>query len=104
MILMISRAPNDQASSKVGKIKLANIATPNPFTTLDEEEDEEEDVKNIYDESKNLNIKNTGASSRIILGWNDDIVDVMIMAQTNQVMHVQVNTQADHKTLFCSFV
>ncbi|GJV68385.1 sodium/hydrogen exchanger 6 [Tanacetum coccineum] len=42
--------------------------------------------------------------SRIILGWNDDLVDVMIMAQTNQVMHVQVNTRADHKTLFCSFV
>ncbi|GJV14190.1 hypothetical protein Tco_1359513 [Tanacetum coccineum] len=62
------RAPNDQASSKVdsGKIKLANIATPNPFTTLDEEEDEEEDVKNIYDESKNLNIKNTGANNYYI--------------------------------------
>ncbi|GKC14696.1 RNA-directed DNA polymerase, eukaryota, reverse transcriptase zinc-binding domain protein, partial [Tanacetum coccineum] len=178
------RAPNDQASSKVGsskitndnnssnnndvpnarqrqkdvvdsgKMKLANIATPNPFTTLGEEEDEEEDVENIYDEYENLNIKNTGAStpaqtvvnennlsvcaileshvdvaivydtckkvcsrwkwtsngslcskgSRIILGWNDDIVDVMIMSQTNQVMHVQVNTRADHKTLFCSFV
>ncbi|GJU85620.1 sodium/hydrogen exchanger 6, partial [Tanacetum coccineum] len=42
--------------------------------------------------------------SRIILGWNDDLVDVMIIAQTNQVMHVQVNTRADHKTLFCSFV
>ncbi|GJU18554.1 hypothetical protein Tco_1146520 [Tanacetum coccineum] len=27
--------------------------------------------------------------SRIIIGWNDDLVDVMIMAQTNQVMHVQ---------------
>nr|GEX20150.1 hypothetical protein [Tanacetum cinerariifolium] len=28
-------------------------------------------------------------SSWIILGWNDDLVDVMIMAQTNQVMHAQ---------------
>ncbi|GJS79059.1 RNA-directed DNA polymerase, eukaryota, reverse transcriptase zinc-binding domain protein [Tanacetum coccineum] len=42
--------------------------------------------------------------SRIILGWNDDLVDVMIMAQTNQVMHVQVNTRIDNKTLFCSFI
>ncbi|GKA95055.1 sodium/hydrogen exchanger 6 [Tanacetum coccineum] len=42
--------------------------------------------------------------SRIILGWNDDLVDVMIMAQTNQVMHVQVNMCANHKTFFCSFV
>ncbi|GKA15175.1 sodium/hydrogen exchanger 6 [Tanacetum coccineum] len=42
--------------------------------------------------------------SQIILGWNDDLVDVMIMAQTNQVMHVRVNTRVDNKTLFCSFV
>ncbi|PWA59001.1 RNA-directed DNA polymerase, eukaryota, Reverse transcriptase zinc-binding domain protein [Artemisia annua] len=42
--------------------------------------------------------------SRIILGWNDDIVDVMIMSQTNQIMHVQVNIRAENKTLFCSFV
>nr|GEY64713.1 RNA-directed DNA polymerase, eukaryota, reverse transcriptase zinc-binding domain protein [Tanacetum cinerariifolium] len=42
--------------------------------------------------------------SRIILGWNDNLVDVMIMAQTNQVMHVQLNTRVDNKTLFCSFV
>ncbi|GJU23248.1 hypothetical protein Tco_1156590 [Tanacetum coccineum] len=28
----------------------------------------------------------------------------MTMAQTNQVMHVQVNTRANNKTLFCSFV
>ncbi|GJZ75828.1 RNA-directed DNA polymerase, eukaryota, reverse transcriptase zinc-binding domain protein [Tanacetum coccineum] len=26
------------------------------------------------------------------------------MAQTNQVMHVQVNTRIDNKTLFCSFI
>ncbi|GJU93138.1 sodium/hydrogen exchanger 6 [Tanacetum coccineum] len=46
---------------------------------------------------------NSGGS-RIILGWNDDLVDIMTMAQTNQVMHVQVNTRANNKTLFCSFV
>ena len=42
--------------------------------------------------------------SRIILGWNDDIVDVMVLAQTNQVMHVQINIREDSNTLFCSFV
>ncbi|GJT69751.1 sodium/hydrogen exchanger 6 [Tanacetum coccineum] len=42
--------------------------------------------------------------SRIILGKNDNLVDVMIKAQTNQVMHVQVNTRIDNKTLFCSFI
>ncbi|GJX35824.1 sodium/hydrogen exchanger 6 [Tanacetum coccineum] len=134
-----------------GKKKISNIASPNPFAALGVDEDEEEEVKNIWDEYENLNLQNPGAStpaqtvsdvyvcaileshvnvfavydtckkvcsrwkwtsngslcskgSRIVLGWNDDLVDVMIMAQTNQVMHVQVNTRADRKTLFCSFV
>lgn len=42
--------------------------------------------------------------SRIILGWNDDVVDVMVLSQTNQVMLVQVNVKADNKAFFCSFV
>ncbi|GJV37057.1 sodium/hydrogen exchanger 6 [Tanacetum coccineum] len=131
--------------------KTTIIASPNPFAALGVDKEEEEEVENIWDESKNLNLRTTGAStpaqtvfdvyvcaileshvdvaaiydtckkvcsrwkwtsngslcskgSRIILGWNDDLVDVMIMAQTNQVMHVQVNTRVDHKTLFCSFV
>ncbi|GJS24118.1 hypothetical protein Tco_0452750 [Tanacetum coccineum] len=70
------------------------------------------DVSAVYDTCKkfcyrwkwtsNGSIYDKG--SRIILGWNDDIVDVMIMSQTNQVMHVQVNTQVDNKNLFCSFM
>nr|GEU44033.1 hypothetical protein [Tanacetum cinerariifolium] len=42
--------------------------------------------------------------SRIILDWNDDIVDVGIMSQTNLVMHVQISVRASNKALFCSFV
>ncbi|GJS23712.1 uncharacterized protein Tco_0452344, partial [Tanacetum coccineum] len=42
--------------------------------------------------------------TRIILGWNDDNVDIMIMAQTNQVMHCQINTRGDNRTIFCSFI
>ncbi|GKA17514.1 putative reverse transcriptase domain-containing protein [Tanacetum coccineum] len=42
--------------------------------------------------------------TRIILGWNDDLVDVMIMAQTDQVMHLQVNIRADNKAFFCSII
>ena len=70
------------------------------------------DVSVVYDTCRkvcsrwkwtsNGNICDKG--SRIILGWNDDIVDVMIMSQTNQVMHVQVNIRADNKTFYCSFV
>ncbi|PWA66459.1 RNA-directed DNA polymerase, eukaryota, Reverse transcriptase zinc-binding domain protein [Artemisia annua] len=42
--------------------------------------------------------------SHVILGWNDDIVDAMVIAQNNQVMHVHVNMKADNKALFCSLV
>nr|GEY47216.1 hypothetical protein [Tanacetum cinerariifolium] len=115
-----------------GMMKISNISSPNLFTVLEEVEDE--DIKNVYDESANLNLKHNPKShvvvaivydtckkvcsmwkrnsngnlcdkgSRIILGWNDDFVDIMVMAQTNQVMHVQVSTRTNNKTLFCSFV
>ncbi|GJR41737.1 putative RNA-directed DNA polymerase [Tanacetum coccineum] len=70
------------------------------------------DVAVVYDTCKKVcsrwkwtsNRSLCDKGSRIILGWNDDLVDVMIMAQTNQVMHVQVNTRIDNKTLFCSFI
>nr|GEU44258.1 hypothetical protein [Tanacetum cinerariifolium] len=70
------------------------------------------DVAAVYDTCKKVcsrwkwtyNGSLYSKGSRIILGWNNDLVDVMIMTQTNRVMHVQVNTHVDHKTLFCSFV
>nr|XP_043639247.1 uncharacterized protein LOC122610317 [Erigeron canadensis] len=42
--------------------------------------------------------------TRIILGWNSDIVDVMVLSQTDQVMHAQVIYKIDKKAMFCSFV
>lgn len=42
--------------------------------------------------------------SRIILGWNDDAVDVLVLACTSQAMHTQVILKADGKALFCTFV
>ncbi|GJV59991.1 hypothetical protein Tco_1466091 [Tanacetum coccineum] len=41
---------------------------------------------------------------RIILGWDKDVVDVTVMAQTNQAMHVQVIHRADNKVFCCTFV
>ncbi|GKB85326.1 zinc knuckle CX2CX4HX4C containing protein [Tanacetum coccineum] len=84
------RAPNDQASFKrqkdvvdSGKMKLANIATSNPFTTLGEEEDEEEDVENIYDESENLNIKNTRASTPAQMVVNENNLSVCAILESH---------------------
>ncbi|XP_022014922.1 uncharacterized protein LOC110914438 [Helianthus annuus] len=42
--------------------------------------------------------------TRIILGWNANEVDVMVLAQSSQVIHVQIQFKRDKKTLFCSFI
>ncbi|GKD50158.1 RNA-directed DNA polymerase, eukaryota, reverse transcriptase zinc-binding domain protein [Tanacetum coccineum] len=47
----------------MGKKKISNIASPNPFAALEVDDDEEEEVENIWDESKNLNLPHTGAST-----------------------------------------
>nr|GEW15224.1 hypothetical protein [Tanacetum cinerariifolium] len=65
-----------------GKKKISNIASPNLFAALGMDDNEEEEVENIWDESENLNLRKIEASTP---------------AQT-------VNTRADDKTLFCSFV
>ncbi|GJU67021.1 RNA-directed DNA polymerase, eukaryota, reverse transcriptase zinc-binding domain protein [Tanacetum coccineum] len=41
---------------------------------------------------------------RIIVGWNTDVFELMVLAQTDQVMHVKVTHKTDNKTFFCSFV
>ncbi|XP_021979823.1 uncharacterized protein LOC110875939 [Helianthus annuus] len=42
--------------------------------------------------------------TRIIVGWNDDRIQLMMLAQTDQVMHVQLKSNIDSKVLFVSFV
>ncbi|XP_035832931.1 uncharacterized protein LOC118481782 [Helianthus annuus] len=42
--------------------------------------------------------------TRIIIGWNPNIFDVMVLAQCPQVMHIQLVFKLDNKTVFCSFV
>ncbi|GJR65875.1 zinc knuckle CX2CX4HX4C containing protein [Tanacetum coccineum] len=46
-----------------GIMKMSNITSPNPFDVLGSDEDEEEEVENIFDESANLNLHNTRAST-----------------------------------------
>ena len=59
-------------------------------------------VCRLWDWTSNGNVCNKG--TRILVGWNSDIVDVMVLSQTDQVMHVQINFKVDRKALFCSFV
>ncbi|XP_021991414.1 uncharacterized protein LOC110888182 [Helianthus annuus] len=42
--------------------------------------------------------------TRIILGWNPDEVDLMVISQSDQVIHTQVRFKADSKKFLCSFV
>ncbi|GKE12309.1 hypothetical protein Tco_1415860 [Tanacetum coccineum] len=41
---------------------------------------------------------------RIILGWNKDVVDILVVAQSNQAVHAKLFHKADNKFLFCTFV
>ncbi|GJW42633.1 hypothetical protein Tco_0071432 [Tanacetum coccineum] len=97
-------------------------------------EDDEEEVEEVFIEKNPYTQKNKGAStpsdlvkkvlcskvfkqwqwtsnglmcskgSRIILGWNLDIVNVVVVSFDAQVMHVCVYFKADKKELFYSFV
>ncbi|GJV38923.1 sodium/hydrogen exchanger 6 [Tanacetum coccineum] len=105
-----------------GAMKMSNISSPNPFVVLgvDEDEDEEnirglnrapkqKEVCQVVNEN-NLSIcaiLESHVDVAVVYDTckkNDDIMDVIIMAQTNQVMHVQINIRADNKVLFCSFI
>ncbi|GJS03919.1 hypothetical protein Tco_0320427 [Tanacetum coccineum] len=85
--------------TKVGESCMMNEVTANRDT------DSESEVEEIE-----VNGKPKGASTpsfdgcRIILGWNLDIVNVVVISQSSQVMHVKIVHKASGKQLFCSFV
>ncbi|GJV03616.1 hypothetical protein Tco_1337185 [Tanacetum coccineum] len=41
---------------------------------------------------------------RITLRWNMDVVNIVVLSQTSQVMHVKIMHKASNKSMFCSFV
>nr|GEV72735.1 hypothetical protein [Tanacetum cinerariifolium] len=42
--------------------------------------------------------------TRIILGWNSNVVDVSIISQDDQTMYTRIWIKTDKKELFCSFI
>lgn len=40
----------------------------------------------------------------IILGWDTSLVDVLLIDQTDQVMHIKIFFKLSNKTVFCSFI
>ncbi|KAJ0955349.1 putative RNA-directed DNA polymerase [Helianthus annuus] len=70
------------------------------------------DVSNVPDVCRKVcsnwqwhsNANSCVGGTRIMVGWDDQKVDVMILAQTNQVIHTQIIFKLDKKSFFCSFV
>ncbi|GKC61961.1 RNA-directed DNA polymerase, eukaryota, reverse transcriptase zinc-binding domain protein [Tanacetum coccineum] len=93
-----------------GKKKISNIASPNRFAALGVDDDEEEEVENIWDESKNLNLRDTGASTPAQTVVNENNLSVCAILESHVDVATiydtckKVNTWDDHKTLFFSFV
>uniref|UniRef100_A0A251VNU9 Putative RNA-directed DNA polymerase, eukaryota, Reverse transcriptase zinc-binding domain protein n=1 Tax=Helianthus annuus TaxID=4232 RepID=A0A251VNU9_HELAN len=42
--------------------------------------------------------------TRIIVGWNPRVLDVMVLFQSSQVMHIQLSFKLDKRVVFCSIV
>ncbi|XP_021979805.1 uncharacterized protein LOC110875921 [Helianthus annuus] len=42
--------------------------------------------------------------TRIIVGWNPSIFDVMVLSVSDQVMHLQLNFKNEKKMVFCSII
>nr|GEY51073.1 RNA-directed DNA polymerase, eukaryota, reverse transcriptase zinc-binding domain protein [Tanacetum cinerariifolium] len=59
----LSNKDTNVKQQDTGKKKISNIASPNPFATLGVDDDEEEEVENIWDESENLNLCKIRAST-----------------------------------------
>ncbi|PWA44567.1 RNA-directed DNA polymerase, eukaryota, Reverse transcriptase zinc-binding domain protein [Artemisia annua] len=111
-------------SDGVGKAapstQVAHNSQGSPNSTLNQPLNKTVDSGNINDEGKssseelcmrvfkgwdwtsNGNFCSSG--SRIILGWNVDVVDLNVVAMSDQVIHTFVRFKADKKELFCSFV
>ncbi|GJR10704.1 hypothetical protein Tco_0793356 [Tanacetum coccineum] len=99
------------------------------LNVIHESDDEEVDQEIIMETppelqggAKNINNAQQGAStppidvphtsngawctkgSHIILGWNTNDVDVVVISQDDQVMHTRIWFRRDRKEVFCSFI
>nr|GEX36847.1 hypothetical protein [Tanacetum cinerariifolium] len=54
------------------------------------------------DWTSNANLCSKGC--RIILGWNTDVVNTMVLSQSSQIMHVKIIHKATNDIMFFSFI
>nr|GFB63069.1 hypothetical protein [Tanacetum cinerariifolium] len=82
---------------------MGEVGITSEKTKPDEDSDSEvEEVFRNWDWISNASLCDKGC--RIILGWNKDLVDVLLLTQTSQVVHTKVLHKADDKVLHCSFI
>ncbi|GJR74108.1 hypothetical protein Tco_0086473 [Tanacetum coccineum] len=55
-----------------------------------------------WDWTSNVSLCDSGC--RIIVGWNVDVVNTMVIAQTSQALHMKFFHKATNQTMFCSFI
>nr|GFA50070.1 RNA-directed DNA polymerase, eukaryota, reverse transcriptase zinc-binding domain protein [Tanacetum cinerariifolium] len=41
---------------------------------------------------------------RIVVGWNKDVVNLLVVAQSSRAIHTKITHRADNKTFFCTFI
>ncbi|GKF03427.1 RNA-directed DNA polymerase, eukaryota, reverse transcriptase zinc-binding domain protein [Tanacetum coccineum] len=49
-------------------------------------------------------VSNVYKGRRIIMGWNTDVVNLMVVTQTSRAMHMKITHKATNDILFCSFI
>nr|GEU85579.1 hypothetical protein [Tanacetum cinerariifolium] len=82
---------------------MGDVGITSDTTKLDEDSDSEvEEVFRNWDWISNASLCDKGC--RIILGWNKDLVDVLLLTQTSQAIHTKVLHKAENKVLYCSFI
>ncbi|GJV71773.1 hypothetical protein Tco_1491768 [Tanacetum coccineum] len=59
-------------------------------------------VFRAWEWTSNASLCNKGC--RIILGWNKDVVDVLVEAKSDQAIHAKIFHKADNKSMYCSFI
>ncbi|GKE40987.1 RNA-directed DNA polymerase, eukaryota, reverse transcriptase zinc-binding domain protein, partial [Tanacetum coccineum] len=59
-------------------------------------------VFKTWDWTSNANLCNKGC--RIILSWNMDVVNILVLSQSSQAMHVKILHKATNNVIFCSFI
>nr|GEY81380.1 hypothetical protein [Tanacetum cinerariifolium] len=82
---------------------MGEVGITSDKTKPDEESDSEvEEVFRNWDWISNASLCDKGC--QIILSWNKDLVDVLLLTQTSQVVHTKVLHKAEDKVLYCSFI